>query len=355
MTNAPAQGQGVDDRDGSSALSPAQAVRCRGTFGHAAGQRDNRRSLVSRGSLGRTPVGAPNPAAERRDPDPVIPVAHPGGFAVSPARVTGSAAMVAWISSCSRCSDVLERADEPPPRRLARCTAPVADRLRPARRPPHRRLPRRRAHPARRPAGPGQDHLGAPGRPQRRRGRAPGRLLLLRARPAVPPRAPGGARGGRGRAASRLPTCAGSAAPSRAPTAHRRRWPSAWPTRPAARRRIDRVSGVRRRLPPAPLHGRSTSLDVITLGRRGGPRGHRLAAAGGRRLPAEGPRAARPAGRGRPDHRASSRASRTSPSTSTSRCWRSWPPTRSGIASGSGCASRTCAAPPRWPTRPTAC
>ena len=59
--------------------------------------------------------------------------------------------------------------------------------------------------------------------------------------------------------------------------------------------------------------------------------------------------------RGGACRRSSSRVSRTSPSTLRCRCSRSSRPTRKASARAGGSACTTCAAPPRWPTRPTSC
>ena len=66
MTNAPAQGQGVDDHRGRSSVTCAGRPHLCGTFGHTAGQYDDRRSLVTVGKS-RTAAWA-EPADKLLDP-----------------------------------------------------------------------------------------------------------------------------------------------------------------------------------------------------------------------------------------------------------------------------------------------
>ena len=120
---------------------------------------DDRRSLVS--------------AANVRDRRPARQIAD--GLARHPASAVGlGAAMARWISP----EPLSERPGAGRARgagRLAPDVAPLADRLRPPRPDAGRRPALGRPGAARRPPGPGQDHLGAPGGAQHRAGRASGR------------------------------------------------------------------------------------------------------------------------------------------------------------------------------------
>ena len=119
---------------------------------------------------------------------------------------------------------------------------------------------------------------------------------------------------------------------------------------------LERIMGYSDRLHVHRSSGNATSLTVITNAVEQVVAADRRGADGDRRLPAEGhvPRAA-PTSRtsGSPW---SSRGSRTSSlDTTGAGARRSSPPTRRASSPASGCASSTCAAPRRWPTRPTWC
>ena len=204
------------------------------------------------------------------------------------------------------------------------------------------------------PQGLGKTTLDAPGRRATSRRRSPGRVLLLEhdqptlARPARSPSRPAGRRldapGLRPRSGPRSRPPTARRGPRRAARRHRGRAEALEPRPEYA----DRLTSHRCRA------AASTGLEVTAEPSGGRARPRRRSSCRG--LPARRSTCPTARRRGRPDHRASSRASRTSPWTTTSRCWRSSPATSEGISSGS---AMRAIAPARLvgagATRPTPC
>ena len=168
----------------------------------------------------------------------------------------------------------------------------------------------------------------------------------------VPPRSP---RRARGRAIGGLdaPDLNRIRSAFEAWTASAGAWPSGSPTPGGRGRGAPRVAEYSDRLPAPPLLRHPTTLEEITHGRRGGPRGHGLTAVRVRRLPAEDPDArAR-----REDERITVVVERLKDMTLDHDVpvLASSPPTRRASRSGKRMRVATCGAPPRWPTRPTPC
>ena len=200
-------------------------------------------------------------------------------------------------------------------------------------------------------AGLGKTTFVAAGAPHRRPHRAPGPLLLLRARR----RGPGAEAGGDGgRREGRLRTGSGSprsARPSTPSTSARSR--SGSTSCPGPCEALGEVRSIRRRALRAPLDRQPHRPRRHPGAHRGGPRGDRDGAAGGRRLPAEGAGPRRSRRRGRAQHDRGG-----GPQGPGHRHRR--PGAGRGRRGEAGAADRhadagrtTCAGPPRSPTRPT--